>query len=156
MTHHRGDERGATLVEFAIALPLLLTLLFGIIEYGLVFAQQVEVRHAAREGARLAAVDFGADVDAATSRANLAAAVCDRLSLITLSGGADVDLTFNRLDTDGDGSIEVGEGLTVSISAPISTITGFLNWAIPNTQLESSVDSRVEQPLTWTDGTENC
>ena len=47
-------RRAAALVEFAVVAPLLLTLLFGIIEYGYVFMVRQTVVHAAREGCRIA------------------------------------------------------------------------------------------------------
>ncbi len=47
-------RRAAALVEFAVVAPLLLTLLFGIIEYGYVFLVRQTVMHAAREGCRVA------------------------------------------------------------------------------------------------------
>jgi Flp pilus assembly protein TadG len=45
-------ERGQTFVEFALALPLLTILLFGIIQFGFVFHNYVTVADAARVGAR--------------------------------------------------------------------------------------------------------
>ena len=47
----RDREKGASLVEFAVILPLLVLLVFGIMEAGWGFAQLVEIRNAAREGA---------------------------------------------------------------------------------------------------------
>ena len=52
--HH--DERGATLVEFAIASVVLLVLLFGIIEFGYVLSFKQGLTQAAAEGARVGAV----------------------------------------------------------------------------------------------------
>ena len=49
---HRA--RGAAVVEFAVVLPLLLTILFGIMEYGWVFMVRQTLQTAAREGARIA------------------------------------------------------------------------------------------------------
>ena len=46
--------RAPTAIEFAIAAPLLFLLLFGIIDFGWAFSQNLDVKHAAREGARLA------------------------------------------------------------------------------------------------------
>ncbi len=46
--------RAAAVVEFAVVLPLLLTILFGIIEYGWVFMVRQTLQSAAREGCRLA------------------------------------------------------------------------------------------------------
>ncbi len=52
----RGSPRarGAAVVEFAVVLPLLLTILFGIIEYGWVFMVRQTLQTAAREGTRIA------------------------------------------------------------------------------------------------------
>jgi Flp pilus assembly protein TadG len=48
----RLDERGATAVEFALLLPVLLTILFGIIEFGMIMYGREVVTNASREGAR--------------------------------------------------------------------------------------------------------
>lgn len=45
--------RGAALVEAAIILPLMMTLAFGAIEYGLAFKESATVAQAARAGARI-------------------------------------------------------------------------------------------------------
>ena len=54
--HPDHRRRGGAIVEFAVVLPLLLTILFGIIEYGYVFMVRQSLQHAAREGARLASL----------------------------------------------------------------------------------------------------
>ena len=43
---HASGERGASLAEFALVLPVLLMILFGIIEFGMVYSrsQAVEAR----------------------------------------------------------------------------------------------------------------
>ena len=51
---HRED--GAAAVEFALIVGLLAVLIFGLLEYGLAFWQVQNLRSAAREGARVAAV----------------------------------------------------------------------------------------------------
>jgi Flp pilus assembly protein TadG len=52
----RGTERGAAAVEFAIVLPLLVLLVFGIVEFSIAFNRQQGLHAAAREGARVAAL----------------------------------------------------------------------------------------------------
>lgn len=49
---HHEAKRGQTLAEFAISLPLLLILLFGIIEFGRMFQSWVTIQNAARAAAR--------------------------------------------------------------------------------------------------------
>ena len=53
---HRRDDDGAAAVEFALVLPILVLLLFGIIQFGIVYDAQLTITHAAREGVRRAAV----------------------------------------------------------------------------------------------------
>ena len=53
---NRFNNNGQALVEFAIILPLLMLLVFGIIEFGRFLYLKNSVTNAAREGARLAAV----------------------------------------------------------------------------------------------------
>jgi Flp pilus assembly protein TadG len=50
-------DRGAAAVEFALLLPLLLLLLFGIIDFGRALSAQVTITQAAREGSRLDALN---------------------------------------------------------------------------------------------------
>ena len=52
--HRSTRKRAAAIVEFAIVLPLLLTILFGIIQYGWVFMIRQTLQMAAREGCRVA------------------------------------------------------------------------------------------------------
>lgn len=51
-----GSDRGAAAVEFALVSVLLLTLAFGIIQYGFYFREEQAAATSAREAARLAAV----------------------------------------------------------------------------------------------------
>jgi Flp pilus assembly protein TadG len=55
--------RAAATVEMAVVTPLLLTMLFGIIEYGWVFSVKQALVTAAREGARTAALPGSTDQD---------------------------------------------------------------------------------------------
>jgi Flp pilus assembly protein TadG len=56
------DQKGASAVEFAILLPIIVMLFFAIFEFGIVFNNYIALTHAAREGARLAAVAEEEDV----------------------------------------------------------------------------------------------
>jgi Flp pilus assembly pilin Flp len=54
------DDSGATAVEFALVAPILLLLVFGIIEYGLWFSDSLATRQGVREAARQGVVaNFG-------------------------------------------------------------------------------------------------
>lgn len=50
------SQKGQSLVEFALIVPLVLLLLFGMIDIGRILLSSVALEHAAREGARVASV----------------------------------------------------------------------------------------------------
>ena len=52
----RRDQRGAAAVEFALVAPVLFSLVFGIIGFGFVFAQELSLGNGARQGARYGVV----------------------------------------------------------------------------------------------------
>lgn len=56
----RNVDRGAAAVEFALVLPILLLLVFGIIEFGRLYNIQTSITAAARQGARVMALNHGA------------------------------------------------------------------------------------------------
>jgi len=51
-------ERGSVAVEFALLLPVLLLLVFGIIDFGRAINDQITLTQAAREGVRLASLGY--------------------------------------------------------------------------------------------------
>ena len=53
---YRRAERGQSLVEFVLVLPVFLVLLFAIIDFGMGFHAWITVTNASREGARIGAV----------------------------------------------------------------------------------------------------
>jgi Flp pilus assembly protein TadG len=52
-----GREAGVALVEFALVLPLLLAILFGMLDFGKAFNYWIDETHLANEGARWAVVN---------------------------------------------------------------------------------------------------
>ena len=98
-------SRAAVVVEFAVVLPLLLTILFGILEYGWVFMVRLTLQNAAREGVRLSVLqttgppysEVDARIDAVMGPTGLTAGdytvvmshasvdPCDRTEQITIS-----------------------------------------------------------------------
>jgi Flp pilus assembly protein TadG len=62
-TKGKNRRLAAAAVEMAVVTPLLLTMLFGIIEYGWVFTVRQGLTNAAREGARVAALPGSTDED---------------------------------------------------------------------------------------------
>lgn len=108
------NSRGQALVEFALVLPVLLLLIVGSMEFGLIIHKYMVVAEAAREGARSAAV--GGSNATVTSVVTAAASQipADQL-IISVTPGTRVR----------------GEGVTVTVGAPVQTITKLISPFFP-------------------------
>lgn len=84
----RGSEQGAVLAEFALVLPVLVVILFGIIQFGITISRAQAVESAAREGGRLASLSSSTQADV-VSRVNaaLAGAAGDSVPTVDLDPG---------------------------------------------------------------------
>ncbi len=114
-----NKERGTALVEFTLILPLLLTMLFAIIEFGFVLYDKAVITNASREGARKGIVFRDQPVSAATI-ANTVNTYCAR-NLISFKLASAPTVTVTGAPCPASGS-----DLTVSVGYPY----GFL--VLPN------------------------
>jgi len=149
----RTRDGGATAVEFALIAPLLLLLVFGIIDYGLWFSDSLSVRQGVREAARQGVVaNFGVDgcdLTGASGDTNSRALMCtaqDRIGGIT-----------------GDPAVKVmaplgwvrGKPLIVCAQIPVGIGTGIV--PLPNDRVvQSQVEMSIEKvdPVTVFSGGE--
>jgi len=66
MFHRQAGEKGASAVELAIILPLLILIVFGIIDFGRLFHARLILTNMAREGGSLASRDIQSASDLLT------------------------------------------------------------------------------------------
>ena len=128
-------------MEFAILMPFLLLLLLGIVEFAWLFSMNLNVRHGAREGARLVAVNF--QPSASTGAAQTTEIVLETCSRMDALAGGVVSASWVPPNNAVGDPAEV----EVRVDNP-SSLTGFLDWLYPS-QLTSTVQIRLEQPPTW-------
>ncbi len=122
----RGDERGQAAAELALVLPLVALLALLLLQVALVVRDQVLVVHAAREGAREAAVD--ADPDAAR-RGALAGAPLDA----------------GRLQASASGRADPGSRVRVEVRYTSVTDVPLLGPLVGDVALSASATMRVER-----------
>jgi Flp pilus assembly protein TadG len=124
----RRNERGQTLTEFALVLPLVALLLFGIIQFGIVFHQYVTLTDAVRAGARQGAVGrHSSDPSgAAEDRVRESAA----------------DLDQSELSVSVSSTWEQGDDVTVSATYPYDI--SLLGFVVKSGNLTSTTTERVE------------
>src|SRR5690349_8554855 len=85
-THGRSSgERGAAAVELALVLPVLLMLVFGIIEFGRGYNTRITLTSAAREGARAMALSHDPDEADAAARAAAAPLSTSQMEVVVPS-----------------------------------------------------------------------
>jgi hypothetical protein len=148
--HNPGQraERGANLVEFAIVAPLLILLVLGIVEFGMLFAHYNELRHGAREGARYAAVSRPDYNGGSVDNSDVLDVTCDS---IDLPGTVEVTLALTT-DDDSDGSPDRLEYGTITVEADTSSLTGapIISSFIPSSLTNDAI-FRLEQDGEWTD-----
>jgi hypothetical protein len=132
-----GDrERGAALVEFAIIAPLLITLLFGIIDFGYTFYEAAAQRQGTQQSARMAAVgNHGSCSGTATEKI-----VCQTKSMI---GFDDVRVRVVVPDT-----YTRGNTIIVCSERNQRSITGFFTPLMSGRYSRSVATVRIEQQST--------
>ena len=87
-------DRGATAVEVALLMPILLVLVMGIVDFGLALRAQITITQAAREGVRVAALkQTGAATRAQTAASGLAIGVAVSACPSGTGGDATVTVT---------------------------------------------------------------
>jgi Flp pilus assembly protein TadG len=109
------DESGSAVVEFALLLPILLLVLLGVVQIGVLANDRLLLAQAARAGARQAAVQ---EDEAAVREA-------------AESAGAGLDPERLRLEVDRAG--ERGSPVTVSLSYEVPIAGVLAVWLLPAT-----------------------
>lgn len=102
---HRRGQGGAVAVEFALVLPFLLLVVFGIIQYGLYFYADQGGSDAARKAARLAAV--GKYTDCTSFRNSIKADIA--------SLGDEANASITRSYKSDAGAVRASDGSNVLI-----------------------------------------
>ena len=122
LNQHIG-QNGAAAVEFAIVLPLLLILVFGIVEFSILFYNKAMITNASREGARAGIVlteTYDADGNAVNETYDdIASVAIDKVEAYC----KDYLITFGDVNTEptvtvtptGTGEPAAGDSLTVKV-----------------------------------------
>ena len=110
------NQRGQAMVELVLILPILLLLLFGIVDFGRIYASNLVINNAAREGARAAAL--GAPDE------DIVIIVNDRCTFLDKTKLA-IEITPLSLERISGNPVNINVQYPVEINTPlISAITG--------------------------------
>ena len=128
----------------AIVIPILLLMVFGIVEFGFLFYRQIGINQGVREAARAAVVNNYASAGCPATPAQGIACLADNRSGV--SG------THSYVHVEVAGQTGVGDQITVCSDYPETSITGLMSGFLPG-HLKSKVTMRLEQALpTLADG----
>jgi Flp pilus assembly protein TadG len=124
------SERGQTMTEFALVLPILLVLMLGIVQFGVAFNNYVTLTDAVRAGARKAAVSRNSSDPAGACRAQVIAAA-GNLNSTELSKNLSCVSSW-------------GAGTDVTVHADYPYDIKLLNWSVYSGRFDSTMKERVE------------
>jgi Flp pilus assembly protein TadG len=122
------DTRGQAMTELAIVMPVLALVLFGVIQFGIVFNNYVTLTDAVRAGARTAAVSRQSGDPVGDARAKVKAAAAD-LNVATMN----VNVTSGW---------QPGDDVTVDADYPYSI--SLLGLVVASGRLRTKTTERVE------------
>ena len=126
-------EKGGVAVEFAMLLPLLVLLVFGIIQFGVLFNNYIAITHAAREGVRWAALEEPESV------------VKDKAVEAAPSLKPAIDPANITVDPSSRSIANQGEQVEVTVSYAVPIIMPFINEILgANVTLVASATQRIE------------
>ena len=119
----KTNQRGAVAVEFALLAPVLVMILLGIMEFGRAYNVQISLSNAAREGARVMAINSAAPAAATTAKA----AAVSAASVLKPALASD-KITFRYqttpASTPAPTACAANVQVTVTIDYNLSTMTG--------------------------------
>jgi TadE-like protein len=133
-------EGGVAAVEFAILLPVLVVMLFGLIQFGIAFNTKIQATNGAREGARMAVVGIDSWDDVSGSGKPYWQIVQERAGLASISN---CDLQMPAA---------IGETVTVAFDYPIDLTIPFLPTPASWQEGRATASMRMEQfsqPYPW-------
>jgi hypothetical protein len=119
-----GSEKAAALVEFAIVLPILLLIVFGIVDFGRALYTANNLTSAVREGARLASTQISPDATVAAQKTAVSNAV--KAYVVAFGGNAGAPTVSETFS----GAPPNMQSITVSIVnypfTPITPLAGLI------------------------------
>ncbi len=105
-------QKGVAAVEFAIILPVLMIIVFGIIEFGLLLYDKQVITNASREGARAGVVVGVSRVDDAGILEVMDRYIAD--NLVTFGSTPSLNITIEPVEPRTD--MDFGDDLTVTVT----------------------------------------
>jgi hypothetical protein len=132
-------DRGASAVEFALVVPVILALAFGILDYGLWFNDSLNLRQGIREGARAGSLSqFGSDTSCGLAPGG--SSDMRRLACLTKDEIGSIGTAYVKVVPDPDG-YDLGDTLTVCGQVEAKGVTGLT--PLPNDGRASSMIKMV-------------
>ncbi|MBB6453321.1 Flp pilus assembly protein TadG [Salirhabdus euzebyi] len=128
------SEKGQSLVETALVLPVLLLILFGITDFGRIFHVYLTLDHAGREAARVATIGYNED-DIEDRAVEVAAA-----NSITLDPSTNINIT----PEDEAIGLVSGSNVTITLSYSVDFLTPIIGDILNDLTLKNTTVMRVE------------
>jgi Flp pilus assembly protein TadG len=117
------NNRGQSIVEFALVLPILILLLLGIVDFGQIFCQKLLVSEAAREAVR---------VTVASGDSSLGIAAAGKIGAFNVS--------INNVK-----KLVIGDNVTATVSTPVVIVDPLMSKILGTTYtVSTTTNMRLE------------
>ena len=140
----REGQRGQSLVEFALVLPILLILVFGIIDFSMGLRAYVTLTNATREGARFGALGNSAGAYptdcTGTNSTSVIGRVCTTMNGLSLSGVQAVSVLYPAGKAPGN-SVKVSADYRYNFISPLGDLVSFFSAGAFNEYIDMSASS---------------
>jgi Flp pilus assembly protein TadG len=149
----KRNEEGASLVEFALLLPVLVLILFGIVDFGSLYNSYQSVRQGARDGMRQAVVAMPTNQTCTVQSGGTQITgdaqqlVCYVKARVGLGDNTRVRIIWNGPQTSAatdKTNFPAGNPVMVCVQYPAQSLSGilapFLNGKVLNTQAETLIE----------------
>lgn len=123
-------QKGQSLVETALILPILLIIIFGITDFGRIFHAYLTLDHAGREAAREAII--GSDDDVIEAK------------IINATSGLNEDKLIIHIEPERASNRPSGSEVMITLTYPVKFLTPFVGWIVGDFDLKNTTVMRVE------------
>ena len=122
------SEKGQSLVEFALVLPVLILLLFGIIDFSRILHASLTMDHAGREAARAASIGK-TDTE---------------VNATAVNNASSISLPADKVVISPTGTKDSGSNVTITITYPVNFLTPVVGDLIRPLTFTNTTVMRVE------------
>lgn len=139
-----SSRRGQAMVEFAMVVPVLLTVLTGIVSFGIVVQNSIALTNAVNSGAQLLAASRGQTTDPCATATTQIEAAAPNLTASSLSFTIVIDGTTYTSSSCSSGASDMVQGASAQITATYPCLYNIFKVSLPACTLSAQTSEIIQ------------